>query len=58
LYDAAERRVYAAYLWISGTKKYWEVPPSQCELTPSYTEKRFCKTEDEFNAFIAEYMEN
>jgi hypothetical protein len=58
LYDAIERRFYAAYLWTSrADKKYWEVPPMVCELTPSHGEKKYCKSEDEFNAFVAEYME-
>jgi hypothetical protein len=58
LYDAIERRFYAAYLWTSrADKKYWEVPPVSCELTPSHGETKYCKSEDEFNAFVAEYME-
>ena len=36
LFDAIERRPYAEYSWISKEgKKFWEVPPLQCELHPS-----------------------
>ena len=58
LYDAFERREYAEYLWTSrADKKYWEVPPLSCQLAPSHGETKYCKSEDEFNAFVAEYME-
>jgi hypothetical protein len=58
LTDAFERRMYASYLWISrGNKKYWEVPPSTCELTPSLRQKKNCTTREEFDAFVADYME-
>jgi hypothetical protein len=56
--DANERRQYATYFWISREgKKYWEVPPMSCELTPSLREKSFCKTREEFDEFAAPYME-
>jgi hypothetical protein len=56
--DPNERRQYATYVWISREgKKYWEVPPVDCELTPSLHEKRFCKTREEFDEFVAPYME-
>jgi hypothetical protein len=58
LTDAYERRTYASYLWISReNKKYWDVPPSECELIPTLREKRTCATREEFDAFVAEYME-
>jgi hypothetical protein len=38
-------------------KKYWEVPPIMCELAASYKQKTYCKTQDEFDAFVASYME-
>lgn len=57
--DANERRQYATYLWISRQdKKYWEVPPMTCELTPSLREKKFCTSREEFDTFIASYMED
>jgi hypothetical protein len=56
--DANERRPYATFVWMSREeKKYWEVPPMACELTPSLREKRFCKTREEFDEFVAPYME-
>jgi hypothetical protein len=58
LMDANERREYAFYVWISRQgKKYWEVPPTSCDLTPSLREKKTCKDRDEFDAFVAGYME-
>jgi hypothetical protein len=58
LTDAYERRIYANYQWISRpNKKYWEVPPSTCELIPSLKEKRHCNSREEFDAFVADYME-
>jgi hypothetical protein len=56
--DAYERRIYANYQWISRpNKKYWEVPPSTCELIPSLKDKRHCNSREEFDAFVADYME-
>jgi hypothetical protein len=58
LWDALERRQYAIWLWQTHpTKKYWEVPPVACELTPNYQGKRNCTTREEFDAFVAQYME-
>jgi hypothetical protein len=50
--------MYGVYLWKTHeTKKYWEVPPVSCELTPSLSVKKFCSSREEFDAFVAEYME-
>jgi hypothetical protein len=58
LIDANERRPYASYVWMSRKdKKYWEVPPVACELSPSLRDKRDCKTREEFDAFVAKYMD-
>jgi hypothetical protein len=58
LWDAFERRNYASWLWQPHeTKKYWEQPPMWCELAPSYKDKKNCTTREEFDAFVAEYME-
>jgi hypothetical protein len=58
LMDANERRQYATYLWMSRKdKKYWEVPPTVCELDPSLREKQTCKTREEFDGFVAGYLE-
>ena len=56
--DANERRLYAVFVWMSREgKKYWDVPPLTCELSPSLREKRFCKTREEFDEFAGAYME-
>jgi hypothetical protein len=58
LMDAKERRLYATYGWRSKEgKRYWEVPPTTCELTPSLREKKLCSSREEFDAFAANYME-
>src|ERR1700722_3358151 len=47
--DANERRVYGTYVWMSRQdKKYWEVPPIACELTPSLQEKKPCTSREDF----------
>jgi hypothetical protein len=57
LYDAFERRDYAEYLWTSRpNKKYCEVPPLSCQLIPNYGQTTYCKSQDEFDAFVVEYM--
>jgi hypothetical protein len=56
--DAYEGRVYATYFWVSDkVKKYWEVPPRECTLIPSFSSKRYCETTEEFDEFVAEYLE-
>jgi hypothetical protein len=58
LMDAFERRVYADYFWINtGPKKYWEVAPKTCQITPSLRQTKTCNSEEEFDAFVAGYME-
>jgi hypothetical protein len=59
-YVSYENRTYAGYIWMpdpNKVKKYWEMPPIRCELTPSANEKRLCNSEDEYNRFVATYME-
>ena len=57
LMDAAyEHYVYAYYIGISSPKKK-EVPPLDCELIPTFPEKKICANRDEFDAFVAGYME-
>jgi hypothetical protein len=58
LMDAFEQREYAEYTWMSRKdKKYWEVPPTICKLMESSTKVQVCKSEDEYKAFIARYIE-
>jgi hypothetical protein len=57
LFDAYEQREFAEYTWMSSqTKKYWEVPPVECKLMPASGEERNCKSEQEYLAFVAQYM--
>ena len=51
LYDAFEPREYAAYVETKG-----KIPHKLCELKPTYDDLRYCNSEWEFNAFVAEYM--
>jgi len=56
--DAYEGKVYAEFMWIPDkTKKYWEVPPRQCEVTLPNQEKRLCHSTEEFDALVKELME-
>jgi hypothetical protein len=58
LMDAFERRVFAQYGWGSReNKKYWEVPPDTCDLTPTSKDETHCSSKDEYDAFVAKYME-
>jgi hypothetical protein len=58
LFDAYENRPFAEYDWMpQNDKKFWEVPPVVCRLTASSTDERSCKSEDEYKAFVAGYME-
>jgi hypothetical protein len=58
LWDALERRNYANWLWQSHpTKKYWEVPPITCDLVRNYRDMKNCTSREQFDAFVAEYME-
>jgi hypothetical protein len=58
LWDVLERRTYAIWLWQSHpAKKYREVPPISCELTRSFNDKKNCTSREEFDAFVADYME-
>lgn len=58
LFDVNEGRMFTFYLWmIDKQKKYWEVPPKQCELTPSLQDKRNCISDEEYEQFVVTYME-
>ena len=56
LLDANERRYYAIYI---ETQLAAEPQPKldKCELAPGMRLKSACKTRDEFDAFVATYME-
>ncbi|MCX5876291.1 MAG: hypothetical protein NT087_08380 [Deltaproteobacteria bacterium] len=58
LFDAYDQKPYANYFWIARKdKKFEDVPPSNCTFYPDTPSQRFCKSEDEYKAFAAEYME-
>ena len=38
-------------------KKYWEVPPLQCQVVLPSGEEQRCKSDDEFKDLIKLYME-
>ena len=53
LFDAVERRQYA---YLFNWKKPGELPI--CTLMPSESENKACDSHEEFNAFVANYMES
>jgi hypothetical protein len=58
LSDAFEGKVYANYICSSDKKKkYWEVPPLECDVTLPTGEKKICHSSDEFDELIKVYME-
>jgi hypothetical protein len=58
LADAYEGRTIGLFSWHTEKgKKYWEVPPFQCEMMPPSGEKAICKSEAEFDEFVKTYME-
>ena len=50
LMDAFEGRVYASHVWASPQV-------NSCDLIPSSEDKRACLSKEEFDAFVAKYME-
>jgi hypothetical protein len=56
LWDALELRNYASWLSQTETPEYL-VEVVTCELTRNFKDKKNCTTREEFDAFIAEYME-
>ena len=56
LWDALERRTYASWLSQTESPKYL-VEVVTCELTRNFKDKKNCTTREEFDAFVAEYME-
>ena len=56
--DAFEGKVYAHYFWINNErKKYWEVPPRQCDVTTLTGERVVCKSGEEYEHLIQELMD-
>jgi hypothetical protein len=55
--DVFERHIYGDYLWQSQSgKKYWEVEPITCEVTPTLALRRRCRSREEFDAMISDFM--
>jgi hypothetical protein len=56
--DAFEGKVYGSYQWINVTKKqFWEVPPTECEVTMPTGETKYCKSSAEFEDLTKIYMQ-
>jgi hypothetical protein len=56
--DAYEGKDFGSYVWHSDkVKKYWEVPPFQCQVTLPSGEEKLCKSSDEFDDLIKVYMQ-
>jgi|SRR5271167_1851800 len=58
VFDAFEGKGYGVYVWHNDrAKKYWEVPPVECEVTQPSGDKRACHSDDEFTEMVKLYME-
>ena len=58
VFDAFEGKAYGTFAWHTEKgKKYWEVPPFQCEVTLMSAEKKLCQSSDEFTELVKVYME-
>ncbi|HEX6494702.1 MAG TPA: hypothetical protein VF018_04415 [Acidobacteriaceae bacterium] len=56
--DAFEGKVYGSYQWINVTnKQFWEVPPTECEVTMPTGETKYCKSSEEFEDLTKIYMQ-
>jgi len=57
VYDAFGGRVYANFSWInSQSKKFWEVPPSECEVNIPGKPDEKCATDVEFDELTEKYF--
>ena len=57
VYDAFGGRVYANYIWVnSRNKRYWEVPPSMCEIHIPGKAEETCKSDKEFDELTEKYF--
>lgn len=57
VYDAFGGRIYANYMWInSQNKKFWEVPPSKCEIYIPDKPVEKCNSAEEFNKLTGKYF--
>jgi len=58
LTDAYEGNVYGTYLWINSQgKKFWEVSPTECNMTLPSGEQKECKTGEEWDQLAKSYTD-
>lgn len=58
LLDTYHNRKYAEYQWTpEKNKNNWEVLPTICRLSPSVKDERTCKSAEEYQAFVAHYLD-
>lgn len=58
LTDAFEGKLYGEYHWATQKdKKYWEVAPSLCTVTPVGQQQTTCHSTDEYDSLIKQFME-
>lgn len=58
LMDAFEGRILGNYLWqVDKGKKFWEVPPIQCDVLLPSGETALCKSSMEFEELAKAYLE-
>jgi hypothetical protein len=58
LADAFEGKVFGNYIWRTQKgKKFWEVPPLECDVILPSGEKTVCHSSEEFDALVKQYME-
>ena len=56
--DAFEGKVYGEYMWMNNKgKKYWEVEPYWCKVRSLSGEETVCKSSEEFDSLIKQFME-
>jgi hypothetical protein len=57
VYDAFGGRVYANYIWINSQgKKYWEVAPTECDISIPGKPEQQCKSDTEFDELTEQYF--
>jgi hypothetical protein len=57
VYDAFERKGYGKYLWHTDkVRKFWEVPPVECEVPLPTGDNKTCHSDEEFTELIKVYM--
>jgi hypothetical protein len=57
VYDAFEGRAYASFMWATQKdKKFWEVPPIECNVKPRGQDEILCKSRDEFEKLVDKHF--